>query len=132
MVPAYRDIFEVGNDPMDGLGVEEIPETTVYGECDFTAPPRVRQVQTELGVPVTGFWDEETCAAWREKLGRNPTPEDLERAFFKGAASCAHAVVPVCGGDEAPKLFTTGRIAVIGLVVTGVFVVGYMAARRRR
>jgi len=80
-----------------GLGQETIPETEIIGQCDLAAGDAVRQIQQQLGVPVTGEFDEATCAAWSEEFGEPPTARSLEAAID---ARCATVVVPRCASVD--------------------------------
>lgn len=100
---------QAGDEPAPG-GAQLPP----LGACDFTQGPLVEQVQQALGVPVTGVFDEATCAAWQERYGEVPNAETLAEAVG-GEGVCADLLVPVC----AEKKLGTG--AIIGLSFFALF-----------
>lgn len=112
-----------------GLGDDDevpIPEVEVIGQCDFTEGEAVEQIQEQLGVPVTGFFDEATCEAWHEEFGEPPTARALEAAT---EAACASIVVPRCASVDA---LGTGKTAGYVLVGAGAALVGALLLWRKR
>lgn len=96
----------------------ELPEKQIVGQCDFSQGDTVRQIQEQLEVPVTGYFDEATCAAWQREFGEAPTASALEATT---GASCASIVVPRCAaaGASSPKALwlMVGGAAVLALGV---------------
>lgn len=80
-----------------GLGVlgqaETLPPVQVMGQCNFVESSLVSQIQAQLGVPDTGYFDDETCVAWHERFGEKPNAERLTGSI---EASCGSALVPTC------------------------------------
>lgn len=107
-----------GGDDVLGLGQAEptgngtAPQAPAAVSCDFSQGPLVEQVQQALGVPVTGVFDQATCAAWHDHFGEPPSAELLAESV---GGACADVLVPVC----AEKKLGTG--AVIGLSFFAVF-----------
>ncbi len=105
-VLAGKDVLGLGQ---AGEGLP-IPEVQVVGQCDFSEGTAVEQIQDQLGVPVTGFFDEATCAAWMDEFGEPPTARSLEAATD---AACASIVVPRCAAldERKPSSLPTYLIA---------------------
>lgn len=101
--------------------VKTIEPIQIVGQCDFTEGSAVLQIQSELGVPETGYFDETTCVAWYERFGEAPTARSLEAS---SDASCATIIVPRCsvldnrsGPSVATMLGVGAAVAAVGLVL---------------
>lgn len=105
------NLLGIGDDAPSPSGTT-LPETEVVGQCDFAQGDVVKQIQQQLNVPVTGYFDDATCAAWYEQFGEAPTAETLEGATN---AACATVVVPRCAeaaaGQSLPLYLIVGGAA---------------------
>lgn len=106
---------------------ETVPETRIVGQCDFTGGDTVRAIQEQLGVPVTGVFDEATCAGWLEEFGEPPTARSLEASTD---AACASIVVPRCASlDE--KRASQLPVGLLAAAAATAAVAGYLIWRQR-
>jgi hypothetical protein len=109
-----------------GLGEEPPPGNGVAApqQCDFTSGDLVRQVQASLGVPQSGIFDDETCAAWHEEFGEPPNAAALA-ALVPGG--CTGVVVPPCKVEAS----TLGKYTPLA-IGAGVLVGALLIMGRRR
>jgi hypothetical protein len=115
------DVLGLGEDPATNGGGAAAPAPQ---SCDFTSGALVGQVQASLGVPQTGVFDDETCAAWHEEFGKPPDAASLA-ALVPGG--CTGVVVPLCKVEAS----TLGRYTPLA-IGAGVLVGALLIMGRRR
>ena len=107
--------------------VEQLETVHVFGTCDFVEGDLVTQLQAQLGVPQTGYFDEDTCTGWYEQFGEKPTVASLTAAL---PAECGSARVPTCPAlEDAPRGLSTASMVLIGGGVAAAAI--YLMTRRR-
>jgi hypothetical protein len=124
---------------MGGLGADaetpgpvKIPETTVYGQCDFTAGPYVSAVQkylvdkgalTAAAAAADQGFGEATCQAWKVHFGSPPSAAALASGFLKPNETCASLVLPGCAAEGAAEGFSPAKLLLYGAGLVGILVV---------
>ncbi len=133
---------------MGGLGDAEtttpvvIPETTVYGQCDFTGGAYAAGVQNYLiakgaltaagAAADQGGFGEATCQAWKAHFGSAPTAAALAQGFLKPGEVCASLVLPGCAAEaQQASAFTPGKLLLYGAGLVGVLVVAKAIGRKK-
>jgi hypothetical protein len=136
-------VFGLGQDESaeDVVAVTDLPVTEVESlPCDFTSGPAIVSLQQALITagaleappervsPVTGVFDEATCAAWVKHYGEKPTPESLTRVLLPAGARCPTVVMPACTQVRAG--WGMGKTLLIGAVIAGALVAAKKAWKR--
>lgn len=131
---------------MGGLGEAEpkpvqIPETTVYGQCDFTSGAYALGVQQFLvdkgalsaaaAKAEGGTFGEATCAAWKTHFGTPPSAAALAAGFLKPGEVCASLVLPGCAAEASAVGFTPAKLLLYGAGLVGIMVVAKALGRRK-
>jgi hypothetical protein len=124
----------LGGDNESAEDVTDLPVTEVESlPCDFTSGPAIVSLQQALITagalaappervsPVTGVFDDATCAAWVKHYGEKPTPESLTRVLLPAGAQCPTVVMPACTQVRAAG-WGMGKTLLVGAVIAGALV----------
>lgn len=132
---------------MGGLGEADpspvgpsIPETTIYGQCDFTSGAYALGVQkflvdkgvlTAAAATAEAGFGEATCDAWKKHFGAPPSAAALAAGFLKPGEVCASLVLPGCAAEAGAVGFTPTKLLLYGAGLVGILVVAKALGRRK-
>lgn len=122
-------------------GAPTIPETTIYGQCDFSQGVWVQAVQAGLvqkgalapgdAAAEQGYFGEKTCAAWTKLTGQPPDIASIAQSVLGPNESCASYVVPACAAEKKASTIGYGKILLFGVGLVGLVVVASRMRRRK-
>lgn len=129
-------------DPTQVLpGAPTIPETTIYGQCDFSQGTWVQAVQAGLvqkgalapgdAAAEQGYFGEKTCAAWVKLTGEQPNIGAIAASVLGPNESCASYVVPACAAEKKASTIGYGKILLFGVGLVGLLAVASHMRRKR-
>ncbi len=118
-----------------------IPETTIYGQCDFQQGPFVESIQNGLvqkgvlapgdAASEKGYFGERTCAAWTKLTGQPPDVASIAASILTPNESCVSYVVPACAATKKASTFGYGKILLFGVGLVGLVFVADRMRRKR-